>query len=94
MGQRNGFSFQDIDKINRMYNCNGFNGQGNNFQGQLPSGPGNFYGQSGYGGIYNPSGPGVYPSGPSVYPSGPYYPFFDGKEEEEVKEVSENIIEK
>lgn len=135
MGQREGFSTSDIEKINRMYSCQGSNGQqpitpvtsniprptvsgispiaitptrpspiagtgpvlfpvnppssGNNFQGQRPSGSGSY---PGYGGNYYPNnGPSGY--GGNYYPSGPYYPYFEGKEEQEIKEVSENVIE-
>lgn len=87
MGQRDGFSFLDIEKINRMYNCKDFSGQ------QPASGPSsiagtgpvlfpinpprpgnNFQGQrpgSGYQG-QRPSGPG-YGYGPSGF-GGNYYP--------------------
>uniref|UniRef100_A0A182SJZ3 Peptidase M12A domain-containing protein n=1 Tax=Anopheles maculatus TaxID=74869 RepID=A0A182SJZ3_9DIPT len=81
MGQREGFSWSDMEKLNRMYNCQGSGANGQTVLrpptfGMLPSvsSPAAPSGQ-GVGPYYPPSGPyNPYypPSGGPVYPFGPF----------------------
>ncbi|XP_049300732.1 zinc metalloproteinase nas-1 isoform X1 [Anopheles funestus] len=78
MGQRDGFSWNDMEKLNRMYECEGSKGNGQTaFKppplGMLPS-TGGVFGPVGSSSPGGPGGPGPYfpPSSPGPY--SPYYP--------------------
>uniref|UniRef100_A0A182VPR5 Metalloendopeptidase n=1 Tax=Anopheles minimus TaxID=112268 RepID=A0A182VPR5_9DIPT len=73
MGQRDGFSWNDMEKLNRMYQCQGSKGNGQTFL--RPPGFGVFPST----GVSGPAGPTNQGGGPYFPPSGhgpfsPYYP--------------------